>query len=169
MSEIETVWAKLASRATRVVLARKDVSYDGLMEALASNGIAAQPRSVVSRISRGTLRLSLFLQIVSVTGARMPERWSSAVRVADTWEQRARAVCEAELARQPTENIEDFAERLRRLGTAVSQRALSTQINNGIISLSLFLQLLYLLNADSLDRFLDPEDIIAAAMARTNA
>ncbi|MGF6442609.1 DUF6471 domain-containing protein [Paraburkholderia youngii] len=170
MSEADTAWSRLASRVTRVVLTRKDFTYASLVQALSAHGVHDHERAIVARISRGTLKLSFFLQIVAITGVRPPERWIEALGAAgDSWEARARAVCKTELARQPSELSNDLAARLARIGTAISAKSLDMQLESGSISLSLFLQLLYLLNADSLERYIDHDDLVEAARATSAA
>ncbi|MFM0137853.1 DUF6471 domain-containing protein [Caballeronia grimmiae] len=163
MSEADTPWARLASRVTRVALARKDVTYGALVEALVSDGEPGGDRAIVSRISRGTLKLSLFLHILSVTRVRPPERWSDALANSDDWDRCASYVIAAEMSRQPPELSKDLVASLARLGTVVAKRTLDAQIENGSLALSLFLQLLYLLNSNSLDRFIDQDDLAEAA------
>ncbi|MGF6635526.1 hypothetical protein OKW39_002677 [Paraburkholderia sp. MM6662-R1] len=163
MSEADTPWARLASRVTRVALARKDYTYGSLVEALTNDGETGGDRAIVSRISRGTLRLSLFLHILSVTGARVPERWVDALRSRKDWDARASAVTRAEMSSQPPELARDLTTSLSRLGTVMAAKTLDTQIQNGSLPLSLFLQLLYLLNSNSLERFIDQDDLAEAA------
>ena len=163
MSEADTPWSHLASRVTRVALARKDVTYGSLVDALTNDGEPGGDRSIVSRISRGTLKLSLFLHILRVTGIRPPERWSDALQGRSDWSAKARAVVASEMSRQPSELAKDLVASLSRLGTTMSAKSLHAQIETGSLSLSLFLQLLYLLNSNSLDQFIDQEDLAEAA------
>ncbi|WP_322005164.1 DUF6471 domain-containing protein [Paraburkholderia tropica] len=163
MSEADTPWARLASRATRVVLTRKDVTYSSLAQALADDGVHDGERAIVSRISRGTLRLSFFLHVIALTKVRPPALWTDAMRGTGDWQMRAAGVIRAELSRQPSEFADDLAARLGKLGTTISPKTLSTQISTGAIQFSLFLQLLYVLNSDSLDRYIDQDDLAEAA------
>jgi hypothetical protein len=163
MSEADTPWARLASRVTRVALTRKDFTYGSLVEALTNDGETGGDRAIVSRISRGTLKLSLFLHILSVTGVRPPERWTEALRGRNDWDTRASAVARVEMSRQPPELARDFVTSLSRLGTVMPAKTLDAQIQHGSLPLSLFLQLLYLLNSNSLERFIDQDDLAEAA------
>lgn len=163
MSEADTPWARLASRVTRVVLTRKDLTYAALVQALAADGVRDGERAIVSRISRGTLRLSLFLHILSITGVRPPERWSDALAADGDWEAKACAVSKIELSRQPSELMDDLVARLSRLGTTISPKTLDAQVRAGTLQLSLFLQLLYVLNSDAFERYIDHEDLVDAA------
>lgn len=169
MSEADTPWARLASRVTRVVLTRKDVTYASLVQALAADGVRDGERAIVSRISRGTLRLSLFLHILSITRVRPPERWADTLVANDDWEAKAQAVSLLELSRQPSELLDDVVARLARLGTTISSKTLDTQLRTGTLQLSLFLQLLYALNSDALERYIDHEDLVDAAKATSVA
>jgi hypothetical protein len=163
MSEADTPWARLASRATRVALTRKDVTYGSLVEALADDGVSGGERAIVSKISRGTLKLSLFLHILSVTKVQPPERWADAMREPGSWDVRASAVLNAELLRQPSVLIDDLAARLTRLGTTTSRSLLEAQTRAGSVQLSLFIQMLHILNSDSMERFIDLNDMVEAA------
>jgi len=169
MSEVDTPWARLASRVTRVVLTRKDMTYASLVQALAVDGVPDGERAIVSRISRGTLRLSLFLHILSITRVRPPERWADALGVSDDWEAKARAVSLIELSRQPSEFTDDLVARLAKLGTTISAKTLDFQVHSGTLQLSLFLQLLYALNSDVFERYIDHEDLANAAKATSVA
>jgi hypothetical protein len=147
-----------------VALTRKDVTYGSLVDALTNDGEPGGDRSIVSRISRGTLKLSLFLHILWVTGIRPPERWVDALHTdGSDWSVKARAVVLSEMSRQPSELAKDLVASLSRLGTTMSAKSLHAQIETGSLSLSLFLQLLYLLNSNSLDQFIDQEDLAEAA------
>ncbi|MGF6924371.1 DUF6471 domain-containing protein [Paraburkholderia sp. 40] len=165
MSEADTPWSRLASRVTRVVLARKDVTYAALAEALAAEGSTDGERALVSRISRGTLKLSLLLQIISITAATPPQRWAQALRGEGSWEQKARDVIASELARQPTSDTSELSRRLARLGASVPEKTLEANIATGSMPLSLFLQLLLALGSDSLERYVDYDDLLDAAKA----
>lgn len=146
-----------------MALTRKDMTYSGLVEALTRDGVRGGERAIVSKISRGTLRASLFLHILAVTNAQLPERWAEASRHDGTWEERASKVFKAELERQPSIGLEEVAGRLSRLGATVSAASLAAQLHAGSLQLSVFIQLLHLLSSDSLDRFIDQADIVCAA------
>ncbi|SMG39878.1 DUF6471 domain-containing protein [Paraburkholderia susongensis] len=165
MSEADTPWSRLSSRVARVVLARKDFTYAELVDALAAEGNTDGERALVSRISRGTLKLSLLLQIVSITGATPPERWTSALRTEGSWEQKAQAVIGSELARQPVFDFSELARRLANIGATVPEKTLEASITTGNMPLALFLQLLLALGSDSLERYVDYEDLLDAAKA----
>ncbi|MFM0292133.1 DUF6471 domain-containing protein [Paraburkholderia sp. RL17-380-BIE-A] len=165
MSEADTPWSRLASRVARVVLARKDVTYAALADALAADGSADGERALVSRISRGTLKLSLLLQIISITAATPPERWTQALCREGNWEQKARDVIASELARQPANDVSELSRRLGRLGATLPAKTLEASIASGGMPLSVFLQLLLVLGSDSLERYVDYEDLLEAAKA----
>jgi hypothetical protein len=67
------------------------------------------------------------------------------------------------MSSQPPELARDFTTSLSRLGTVMPAKTLDTQIQNGSLPLSLFLQLLYLLNSNSLEKFIDQDDLAEAA------
>lgn len=162
MSEAEAPWSSLAARVVRVVLARKDFGYAQLSEALASVGVRESERSLASRVSRGRVKLSLLLQILAVTGAKVPTLWGDVLSAPGTWEERARAVVIAELSRQPTVSFEELAHRMVRLGAELTEKTLASHLEQGTISLPEFLQCLVALGSSSLERYVDYEDLVAA-------
>ncbi|WP_413194741.1 DUF6471 domain-containing protein [Pararobbsia alpina] len=149
----------------RVALARHDVTYASLSESLVKDGVSAGQGAIVSRISRGTVHLSLFLRVISMTGDDTPKRWIDALRAPASWEARASAVMKAELARQPTESSSDIVGRLERMGAPVSLRTFDSRVRSGDSSLAFFLQLLYVLNADSAGRYVAFESLMHAAQS----
>ncbi|MFM0132752.1 DUF6471 domain-containing protein [Paraburkholderia sediminicola] len=169
MSDADPPWAGLASRVVRVVLARKDFSYAQLSEALSSVRVRESERSLASRVSRGRIKLELLLQILSVTGAKIPALWDEALCASGTWEQRASAVVAAELSRQPTVTIDELALRMVRLGADLTEKTLVSHLSQGTLSLPEFLQCLVALGSSSLERYVDYEDLIAAAQLTNNA
>lgn len=163
MSEVDSVWQRLASRVIRVALARKDKSYAELIEELAESGSPESIRALTNRISRGTMRLSLLLQVISVTGATAPALWQAAIHVTGDWDDRASAVVAAELARQPWVTPAELNRRLGQMGTDMSQRTLTAHLTSGSVPLSLFLQCIAALGSSSLEQYLDFADLHAAA------
>ncbi|WP_227243078.1 DUF6471 domain-containing protein [Paraburkholderia caribensis] len=159
----DTPWTRLASRVIRVALARKDVSYQQLVSAMAASGSSQTERALVSKIFRGTPKLSLLLQIIDVSGAQPPALWTQAIRVNGTWEDRAAAVLASELARQPWVTPKELVRRIRMLGTEISESVLTTHLTEGTASLALALQCLTVLGSTSLERYIDNEDLIEAA------
>ncbi|WP_353554934.1 DUF6471 domain-containing protein [Paraburkholderia terrae] len=146
-------------------MARKDVTYAALADALAADGSTDGERALVSRISRGTLKLSLLLQIISITCATPPQRWTQALSRKGSWEQKAHDVIASELARQPTNDISELSRRLARVGASLPVKTLEANIATGSMPLALFLQLLLVLNSDSLERYVDYDDLLDAAKA----
>lgn len=165
MSEVETPWSSLAARVVRVVLARKDVGYAQLSEALASVGVKESSRALASRVSRGRIKLSLLLQILTVTDSKVPSLWATAISMPGTWEQRAKSVVAAELHRQPIVTFDELAQRMIRLGAELTEKTLLSHMDGGLISLPEFLQCLVALGSSSLERYVDYEDLAAAALA----
>ncbi|MHA6829373.1 DUF6471 domain-containing protein [Ralstonia pseudosolanacearum] len=162
MSEEQAPWTSLASRIIRVALARKDWSYAQLATALASEGVAETERSLISRVSRGTVRFTLLLQTIHLTGDRLPRLWLRAMNARGTWEAKARAVLEAELSQQPLVAPCDLVDRLGRFGTRTTEKTLVAHFSSGTLPLSLFLQCLAAIGSSSLHDYLDFADLVAA-------
>ena len=168
MSEADTPWANLASRVVRVVLARKDVSYTVLSDALSTLGVIESERSLASHVSRGRIKLALLLQIISATDADVPHLWESALLVTGTWEDRAAAVVSAELSRHPTVTLAELAHRLVLLGDDLTEKTLVSHLSSGILSLPSFLECLVALGSSSLDNYVEYKDLVSAAIARAH-
>ncbi|MGF6596311.1 hypothetical protein P3T23_001018 [Paraburkholderia sp. GAS448] len=162
MSEADTLWAELASRVIRVALERKGVSYAELADTLTSIGVQETERSLISRVSRGTVKLTLLLQIIDVTRALPPRLWIDAVRIRGTWEDRAQAVVAAELAQKPWVTPQKLLRLLADIGADINEKALIPQMSSGAIPLSRFLQCIVALGSSSLDRYIDFPDLVSA-------
>ncbi|MGA4346984.1 DUF6471 domain-containing protein [Ralstonia nicotianae] len=163
LSEEQAPWTSLAARIIRVALARKDWSYAQLASALAHEGADETERSLISRVSRGTIKFTLLLQTIHLTEDRAPRLWMQALSSHATWESRAQAVLAAELSQQPLVRPKDLVDRLARLGTRTTEKTLVTHFSSGTLSLSLFLQCLAALGSRSLDDYLDFADLVTAA------
>ncbi|MFP6560817.1 DUF6471 domain-containing protein [Paraburkholderia sp. B3] len=163
MSEAETPWAGLASRVIRIALARWDRGYAELIDALALAGVQENERSLVNRVSRGTVRFTLLLQIIHVAGDEPPSSWSDALKMSGSWEARAQAVMAAELSRQPWVTPEKLAQRLSDIGAPIGERTLASHMAEGTFSLSLFLQCIAVLGSPSLERYIPFGALVAAA------
>lgn len=163
--EASNPWTRLATRVLRVALARKDLTYAQLAAALAALGYAETERSLILKVTRGTAKFELLLQIIDISSARAPALWSEAILSTGDWEQRAAAVLAAELARQPWVTARELTQRLRQFGNGTSEKALSAHISKGSLSLSLALQCLTALGSTSLEHYIDAEDLVAAALA----
>jgi hypothetical protein len=163
VSESDTSWANLATHVIRVALARGDVGYAELTSALIAEGIEETERSLINRVSRGTVRLTLLLQIMRVSGEDPPPLWADAMRKSGTWEARARGVLAAELSRQPWVTPEELVRRLAVVGIPITVKTLTSHLSDGTASLSLFLQCSAVLGSPSLERFVPFKTLIAAA------
>ena len=168
MSEIDTLWADLASRVIRVALERKGVSYAELADTLTAIGVKETERSLISRVSRGTVKLTLLLQIIDVTRALPPHLWIDAVRIRGSWEQRAQSVVAAELARKPWVTPNKLLALLAEIGADVNAKTLLSQLSEGAIPLSLFLQCVVVLGSSSLDQYIDFPDLVSAVRPTRN-
>ncbi|MFM0324828.1 DUF6471 domain-containing protein [Caballeronia glebae] len=163
MSEADTPWARLACRVVRVAMARKEYSYPLLVKAYIANEPDETERGLVLRITRGTLRLSAFLHILTLMSATPPALWRPSLSSKAAWSEKARDVVLAELKRGQLTDYHEIVERLEKLGTTTTKEALEEHVTLGTIPLSLFLQLTFLVTSASLERYVDLADIAAAA------
>ncbi|WP_232470872.1 DUF6471 domain-containing protein [Caballeronia hypogeia] len=169
MTDAEGAWASLASRVARVALTRKDISYASMVDALATIGVADSERALVSRVSRGTLRLAMFLQILVAAGNRRPRLWLQAINEGGDWSAIAQRVIQAELAQRadgnspPIVTTKELVRRLSSFGAPVTSQTLNSHIVSGTMPLALFLQCITALNSRSLDDYIDFEDLLALA------
>ncbi|TXC88058.1 hypothetical protein FRZ40_10970 [Paraburkholderia azotifigens] len=162
---VDAHWSKLASRAIRVALARRDVSYAQLADALNTMGLSESSRSVEGKIQRGTFRFSFFLQSLAASDNQFPERWSVSLRSGASWEKCAADVIQAELAAQPWLNHILLSHRLAEIGVEIAAETLKGQIVDGTLSTALFLQCATVCRFPDLHFFLDSRDMIDAAVA----
>jgi Domain of unknown function (DUF6471) len=162
VGEADTLWADLASRVIRVALERKGVSYAELADRLTSMGVKETERSLISRVSRGTVKLTLLLQVIDVTRALPPQLWMDAIRIRGSWEERAQSVMAAELARKPWVTPKKLLALLTDVGADISAKTLLSQLSTGGLPLSLFLQCVVVLGSSSLDHYIDFADLAAA-------
>jgi len=165
LSDADTLWASLATRVIRVALARWDRGYAELVEALVSAGIQENERSLINRVSRGTARFTLLLQIIQVANDEPPPLWADALAVPGAWEDRASKVMAAELARQPWVTPQKLAQRLADIGAPIGERTLASHLGEGTFSLALFLQCITVLGSPSLDRYIPFRELVSAASA----
>jgi hypothetical protein len=163
VSETDTAWARLACRLVRVAMARKEYSYPQLVRAYTVTEPDETERGLVLRITRGTLRFSAFLHILTVMSATPPALWRPSLSGKADWSSKARDVVFAELKQGQLTDYREIAERLEKLGTITSPDALEEHISQGTIPVSLFLQLAFLVTSPSLERYIDFSDIAAAA------
>jgi hypothetical protein len=162
VSEADILWADLASRVIRVALERKGVSYAALADTLTSVDVKETERSLISKISRGTVKLALLLQIIEVTRALPPRLWIDAIRIKGTWEDRAQAVLAAELAQKPWVTPNKLLALLADIGVDINEKTLLSQLSAGAIPVSLFLQCIVVLGSSSLDQYIDFPDLASA-------
>ncbi|KWE58875.1 hypothetical protein WL76_08225 [Burkholderia ubonensis] len=163
MSEAESLWAGLASRVIRVALERKAVGYAALADALAQVGVEETERSLIARVSRGTIKFTLLLQILDVTHAVLPPLWDAAMKLPGSWEARAQAVLASELSQQPWVTPRELAHRLAAIGVSITEKTLMSHLSAGTFSMALFIQCVAVLRSTSLDSYIDFPDIVSAA------
>lgn len=162
---VDAHWARLASRAIRVALARRDMSYAQLADSLTSIGLAESARSVEGKIQRGTFRLAFFLQTLAASNNQYPKQWAVALHSGTTWEKCAASVIQIELAAQPWLDHAMLAQRLNEIGVQVAAEALKGQIEGGTLSTALFFQCATVCRFTDLHFFLDGQDLNGAAVA----
>ncbi|MCO5411868.1 DUF6471 domain-containing protein [Ralstonia mojiangensis] len=168
LSEEQTPWASLASRVIRVALARGDWSYAQLAAALSNEGVEETERSLISRVSRGTIKFTLLLQAIHLTGGRPPRLWLPALGTPETWESKAQAVLAAELSQRPLVTPRELVDQLARLGTRTTEKTLVAHFSSGTLPLSLFVQCLAVIGSTSLDSYVDFE-VLAATVEQCMA
>ncbi|MCA7970747.1 DUF6471 domain-containing protein [Burkholderia sp. AU39826] len=162
VSEEDAVWGGLASRVIRVALERKGLTYAGLAEELTAIGVRETERALISRLARGTAKLTLLLQIIHVTEALAPRLWLGPLALRGTWEERAQAVIMAELGQRPWVTPDRLVALLGDIGVATTEELLASQFSTGTIPLSLFLQCAVVLGSCSLHSYIDFADLAAA-------
>lgn len=162
---VDGPWEKLASRAVRVVLTRRDVSYAQLVEGLAELGVSESERSIEGKVRRGTFRFTFFLQILTVSRSLFPEQWTHALRDESAWEARATDVLKGELSLQPWLDWERLSKRLGEIGVSMQPETLRAQVEDGTFSTALFFQCATVCRFAGIQLFLDQFDLSEAALA----
>jgi hypothetical protein len=163
----EAAWSKLASRAVRVILARRDMSYAALAKEFVELGIAESARSVEGKIQRGTFRFSFLLQALAASQADCPAQWQQALTAELTWEERASSILRSELAQLPWLDWHALSSRLSEIGITVPAAALGEQVMSGTFSATLFLQCATVCRFPVLTGFVDTSSLNDAALAGT--
>ncbi len=143
---------------------RQDISYAQLAQALETMGIAESARSIEGKIQRGTFRFSFFLQAAVAANTDIPLGWSDALKISESWDGRAAAVFEAELAQQPWITWSRLSVRLQEIGVVMGSGVLEPQIRNGSFPASLFFQCATVCRFESVYRFVDPSSLRHAAL-----
>jgi hypothetical protein len=159
----DTVWSSLATRAIRVLLARKEVSYARLAAELSRLGQKESARSAEGKVQRGTFRFSFFLQSLAAIEADCPPHWADALSASGDWSQRASKLMLKELKERPWLTWSELSRRLEAIGEQISPEALVDQIEGGDFSAALFLQCAVVCAFNGLELFLDHSDLADAA------
>ena len=163
MEDNETVWSSLATRAIRVLLARKEVSYARLAAELARLGQEESARSAEGKVQRGTFRFSFFLQSLSAVGADFPPQWAHALSAKGDWSKRTSRLMLGELKARPWLTWSELSRRLETIGEKISPKLLAAQVQSGDFSATLFLQCAVVCGFDGLELFIDRTDLLEAA------
>ncbi|WP_434113364.1 DUF6471 domain-containing protein [Paraburkholderia caffeinilytica] len=166
---IDVAWARLASRAVRVALTRRDVSYAQLADELTKLGLSESARSVEGKVQRGTFRFTFFLQALMASHGEYPEHWSRALSDESPWEVRAAALMKGELALHPWLDWGKLSRRLGEIGVNLPPEALATQIDDGMFSAALFFQCAAVCRFNGTQLFLDASDLNEAALVGASA
>ncbi|MBM2770495.1 hypothetical protein DF141_16405 [Burkholderia cenocepacia] len=167
-ASVESGWAKLASRAARVMLARQDMSYTQLAGELAKLGVAESAHAVEAKVSRGTFRFAFFLQLLAGSRTDCPYLWASALGSTETWQARSAAVFAAEMTGQPWLNWQMLSNRLQEIGVSLPSESLQAQIESGSFPATLFLQCATVCRFESVYRFLDTSALHRVALASSS-
>lgn len=162
---LELAWSKLASRAVRVALARRDMSYAELARALSDVGVTESARSVEGKIQRGTFRFNFFLQVLAASQADCPRPWQTTLASSLTWDERASAVLRAELAQLPWLGWQQLSNRLTEIGIRMQADSLCDQILAGTFSGALFLQCATVCGFATAQMFVDVSSLNDAALS----
>lgn len=161
---VDSAWEQLASRAVRVVLTRRDVSYAQLAQGLAELGISESDRSIEGKVRRGTFRFTFFLQILTVSRSAVPEQWAGPLGRGLTWEARAASLLADELSAQPWLDWSNLSSRLGEIGVYIQPEALRAQVEDGSFAAALFFQCATVCRFPGMQLFLDQFDVNEAAL-----
>jgi hypothetical protein len=161
---VDAAWASLASRAIRVALTRRDISYAQLADELHCLGLSESARSVEGKIQRGTFRFTFFLQALAASHAAYPEHWPTAFRDGSSWESKAAGLMNSELSLHPWLDWMKLSNRLREIGVNLSPDALAAQIGDGTFTAALFFQCATVCRFEGIGLFLDASDLRGAAL-----
>ncbi|MEM5371644.1 DUF6471 domain-containing protein [Paraburkholderia azotifigens] len=159
----DTVWSRLATRAIRVLLARKEVSYARLAAELSRLGQTESGRSAEGKIQRGLFRFSFFLQSLVALGADCPPHWAAPLSSSEDWSERASTLMLSELKTRPWLTWAELSRRLESIGEKISPESLADEVRQGDFSAALFLQCAVVGGFDGLELFLDRSDLAMAA------
>ncbi|BCQ28238.1 hypothetical protein NK8_64270 (plasmid) [Caballeronia sp. NK8] len=159
----ESIWSDLASRALRVLLARKKASYAHLAAELGRLGVEETERGVEGKTQRGTYRFLYFLQSLEALNADYPPHWKDVMRSNRSWEQKASGILGEEIASRPWLTKSEISRRLRTIGEEMTPRNFSAHLRSGNFPATLFLQCAVVCSFEGLDKFVDFSDLRAAA------
>lgn len=162
----DTVWSSLATRAIRVLLARKEVSYARLAAELSRLGQKESARSAEGKVQRGTFRFSFFLQSLVAVGADCPPHWLESISAPGDWDRRASLLMLKEFEARPWLSWLEVSRRLSTIGEQISPESLALQVGAGDFSAVLFLQCALVCAFDGLELFIDRSDLVHAAKCR---
>jgi hypothetical protein len=156
-------WHQLASRATRVLMLRKGMSYREVAWSLLDLGVEESERSVEGKVHRGTFPFTFFLQVLVATKADCPVTWRTALATPQTWEQRASLIVQQDMVEQRWLTYDVLSRSLRNIGVFVPVPLLHSKMRDGTLSTALFLQYATVRRMKFANCFLDWSDLDEAA------
>ncbi|WP_350029567.1 DUF6471 domain-containing protein [Caballeronia sp. NCTM5] len=164
-------WSLLASRAMRVLLARRGMSFAEAASAMTTKALPVSTRSIDGRVQRGSFECSFFLQAIYATGADYPCQWVpflskvGKAKSQATWSTCATALMAAEQQSWANFTYEGFSQRLESIGVHLAPEVIKYQVTQGNYPMTLLLQYAAVSWVDGLELFLDRADILRAGRA----
>jgi hypothetical protein len=158
-----SVWPSLATRAIRVLMARKEVGYTQLAVELTRLGQKETARSAEGKVKRGLFQFSFFLQCIVALKADCPAHWTDIVVGSEDWDGRAARLMQKELSARPWITFLELSRRLGSIGEKISPASISTQVEGGSFSATFYLQCAVVCAFDGLELFIDRSDLSVAA------
>jgi hypothetical protein len=152
---MQTTWFELASRATRVLIAKRGMQYRDVASALTEIGVDESSRSVEGKIHRGTFAFTFFLQLLVATKSHCPFSWRDSLAVEHSWEQRASSIILGDMVEQRWLTYDILSRNLRDIGVVVPAATLHAKFRNGTLSTALFLQYATVRRLEFVHSFLD--------------
>ncbi|WP_281718818.1 DUF6471 domain-containing protein [Pandoraea apista] len=152
----------LASRAARVVLARKGMTLEGVARAFVGAGFDESLRSVDGKIQRGSFQCAFFLQLLYVCGDEMPSQWAECAAQERDWFAASRAIYFYELASVTPGGLSKVMRQASAREGAFDASNHGDELISGEFSFTRLIMLACDAPVPSLDRFLDRRDVLAA-------
>lgn len=159
MAHIPTPWTRLASRAARVVLARKGMTLEAVASQFTKFGLVETVRSVDGKIQRGSYQCAFFLQLLAVCNAEVPSAWRPYLSRERDWFAASRAVYFHELASVTPGGLSAVEGLAAELRGPFDLADLGGELVAGTFPFTRLIELSSVTPSFSLDRFLDLQDV----------